>query len=86
MTKIAFLGKYEALCDFRRGGDWQVKPEAEALDGQRIRVQAIGRLDDDDSRYPGEWMMRRDVCDEGPSWIASGDLTDISPTPPESPE
>lgn len=88
---------YQVTIRIRRhhpdGTPWHVKPGAERVDGQTILVTADFVLDDDDSRYPGEWSFSpvEDAWYAGedhldwlsderrPGWFAEGDLTDIKP-------
>ena len=69
-----------ALVKIRRDGK-DVKPMAERLDGLRSEFRALLKIEDDDSRYPGEWAMQPVVpeiiaaFDQAEvAWIASGDL------------
>lgn len=68
---------YHATVRIRRGEGWEVRPEAEALDGQGRLFMASWQMDDNDP-YPGEWAM---TIEDGPPtrllWVASGDLVDI---------
>lgn len=58
MMPIKHLTTYEATVRLRRGEDWEVKPEAEALDGKRVRVYAGWIIEPEDSSlYVGEWAM-----------------------------
>lgn len=76
-TSIGQFRHYRATVRIRRGDGWEVRPEAEALDGTRYTFMASWVMDDDDP-YPGEWAMTFE--DPGATsllWVASGDLVDI---------
>lgn len=63
-----------ARVQIRRDLGLQVKPEAEQLDGRCFRFR-FGWVIDEDGRYIDEeaWILI-DGPDDGPIWIASGDL------------
>lgn len=65
-----------ALVKHRRGGDWDVKPEAECMDGAIIDVYEGWEITPDDSSiYVGEtaWLLS-DPLEWPLKWLASGDL------------
>ncbi len=73
---------YQATVHLRRGTGWDVKPEAEQMDGQKLIFKPGWIMDaDDTSIYIGEWAMLPvrfdDWPDDAPGWIASGDLEDM---------
>lgn len=55
-----------------------VKPELAKLAGQRLRLNALWLMDEQD-KYPGEWALGSNKGHEdvlpGVIWIASGDVT-----------
>lgn len=59
----------------------EVKAGADSLDGEVYRFRLGWKIEDDDSRYPGEWAWLPTYADgyplEGPAWIASGDLEEV---------
>lgn len=69
-----FVGFRVARVRIRRDMGLQVKAEAEQMDGRQYRFR-FGWVIDEGSRYPGEeaWIVV-DGPDDGPIWIASGDL------------
>lgn len=78
----------EATVKVRRGPGWDVKPEGNCIDGQRVRLQYAWPIEEGDhSAYQGEtaWMpLNRDLMEgrwprNWPAWLASGDLVDIEP-------
>lgn len=82
MVEIERYRFYRATVRIRRGDGWDVKPEAEALDGQRVHVEAMYGLDAEDcgGKYDGELAMWFVGADRGRwpiAWIASGDLVDV---------
>lgn len=65
----------------RRSGP-PVKPTAEALDGRQFAFEVRWQIEDDDSRYPGEWALYPIGGDSmaafdaaAIAWIASGDVS-----------
>lgn len=84
MTEIVLYRQYHATIRFRRSDGFEVKPGCERLDGRRVTLEAHSPLDDDDSRYPGEYIFA-DVSpdwrylDRATAWLAEGDLVDIRP-------
>jgi hypothetical protein len=68
---------YVATVRIRRGPGWDVKPEAEALDGRRMRFLASW-CNGEDERYAGEWAMMPVERVPWIAWVASGDLVDIT--------
>ncbi|MBY5821501.1 hypothetical protein [Rhizobium leguminosarum] len=82
MTEIEAFRKYEGTLKLRRDLGFEVHPEAEPFDGMRFRVRTGWRIEDDDSRYPGEYAMLVDFDQNWPlGFIASGDLVDLQPVP-----
>ena len=60
----------------RRGEGWNVRPEAEQVDGN-VYLFKYGWEFAPDERYPGEvaWIARDALWPaDAPTWIASGDL------------
>lgn len=70
-----------ATVRIRRGDGWNVKPEAEATDGLRLKFRRGWTMTaEDTSIYIGEvtWEPHRKIWpDDAPSWMASGDLCDV---------
>lgn len=67
----------EAIVRLRRGSHWQIKPEAEALDGRKVRVFHPIENERKGSVYFGEneWHIHQDdIMPHEPSWLAEGDL------------
>lgn len=61
----------------RRNTGLKIKPECEAIDGQTYFFRYGWKIDQDDSRYPGEiaWIPDDSRYPKNvPTWIASGDL------------
>lgn len=88
----AFLGevvmferyaRYRATIKIRRGPGRVVRPEAEALDGKRLLLEAAWPITEEDRPdYAGEWAMTA-VRDDGQEplpcgWVASGDLVGVA--------
>lgn len=75
--------KIVATVKLRRGDGWQVKPEAELVDGRRHTFTYGWEIEAEDSSvYVDEsaWVPeRQDWPAEAPAWIASGDLDEIKP-------
>ena len=73
--------KIKATVKIRRGGDWEVKPSAECVDGIRHTfTEGWEATEDDTSIYVGEtvWIpARHGWPDEAPTSISSGDLVDV---------
>ncbi len=72
----------EATVHLRRGPGFNVKPEAERLDGKRLRLCVAWAMGGDDPAiYEGEWALllsHEDSSEEDDLlWIASGDVTDV---------
>lgn len=64
----------------RRGKEWEVKPEAEVIDGMEFNFSEGWEIED--GMYEGETAMIPDDTrwkPEYPSWIASGDLQKVKP-------
>lgn len=60
----------------RRGEGWNVRPEAEQVDGN-VYLFKYGWTFEPDERYPGEAAWIADDTRwpaDAPTWIASGDL------------
>jgi hypothetical protein len=82
MTRFTLFTKYTATVRFRRGGQWVVKPECEAIDGKKATFLAGWLIEAEDSSiYAGETaMVPMPVDHHWPlSFVASGDLVDIEP-------
>jgi hypothetical protein len=66
----------------RRGGDWEVKENAELIDGQIFEFVTGWVIEEDDSTlYAGEmaWIpIDASYPKDAPSWIASGDLEEVT--------
>lgn len=81
MTAIKPYAQYRATIKIRRGEGWDVKPEAEEVDGMTLTFRSGYPLEGEDHSdlYTGEWAMIPNMkLREFPvSWIASGDLSDI---------
>ena len=63
----------------RRGTEWEVRPEAEQLDGRVFEFERAWTMGESDP-YPGEmaYMPNDETYPHGaPIWIASGDLERI---------
>lgn len=64
----------------RRGPDFEVKPEAEQIDGKGWEFTRGWRIEDEE-RYPGEWAMipsrGQGWPDDAPGWVATGDLVEL---------
>jgi hypothetical protein len=76
-----------ATINLREGNKYRLRPMAKAFDGQRLRF-FVGYPVNDDAlgvtreAYAGELaMMPIGDCGWPYGWIASGDLTDITPEP-----
>lgn len=68
---------YEATVNLRRGDGYTVRPECEALDGQRLVFRPMWQFDAEERpQYALEWAMLPADPDL-PRWIASGDLADV---------
>ena len=65
----------KAQVQIRRTLNFEVKPEAEELDGKIFEFERGWEIESTDSRYPGEiaWLfVEHNASNIG--WIASGDL------------
>lgn len=72
------------------GGAIKPNVDALALNGKRLKLEVLWRIEDDDSRYPGEWALgpgdsvARDLFNKSQIlWIASGDVVLLAPELPE---
>lgn len=72
---------YQATVRLRRGEGWEVKPEAEGVDGETFIFRAGWLIED--GMYEGEWAMlfEKGGPPETFFWVASGDLDVISEDP-----
>lgn len=72
-----------ATVKIRRTDDLVPTEMGEAIDGLRHDFTFAWEIEEGDSRYPGEiaWMpypfSSNRWPDEGPGWVASGDLIDV---------
>lgn len=65
----------------RRDAGMVVKPEAEQIDGKVYLFRYGWEIESDNTRYPGEHAWVPDDSnypDDGPVWIASGDLKETA--------
>ncbi len=73
-------GRYKVK--LRRGNNFKVKPEAEQTDGKVYEFLTGWIMDKEDTRiYIGETTMHphdETYPKDAPSWIASGDLEEVS--------
>jgi hypothetical protein len=68
--------KVIATVRIRRGSEWNVKPEAEQLDGNTYKFVVAWKQDKDD-KYPGEYALMPEDTNypaDAPRWISSGDV------------
>ncbi len=73
---------YRATVKLRRGEGWDVRPGSEPIDGMEAGFTAGWLMTDEDtSIYVGEWAMIPDRVDwwpeDGPGWVATGDLENL---------
>ncbi len=77
---------YRATVRLRRGEGFNVKPEAEQMDGKELMFRPGWEMTrEDTSIYVGEWAMcperampSDDWPVDAPGWIATGDLENLT--------
>lgn len=72
MTEWTPHESYRVRVIFRRGGVYQVKPEAEVLDGLVLTVTCCWLIDS--GMYSGEWALMLPPDSPRFTLIASGDV------------
>jgi hypothetical protein len=80
MNEWQYGNKITATVRIRRDIGLDVRPNAEVLDGKRIKASFGWEIEEDHSRYPNEiaWLIdREDDREADIVWIASGDLIEI---------